>query len=987
MASLPFLKQIRKGSIPFTTRTSVDGQTLHNEEMFKGLFENHPSAVFVIDVEGKVKCFNHSAALMYGITENGIHKNLNYYYENREIETYTNLALTGKAQNHQTIATNKMGKSFHVDITYIPIMDGNKRIIGLYKIAKDITTFVQRKEEVDKIKESLELAQQVGKMGSWDFNIEADEIYWSNQLFHLTGREILESFTPSFEEALLFVHPEDREQYRNTYYNALLNGENYSAEYRLVRRDGTVSYVTEQAEVMLDENEIPIRYIGTLLDITKRKLAEMKLEEAENRIEYIYNNLEVGIWSYDVTKREYILLSKGIEIITGYTPSDFHNRLTWDSLIHPDDFQSYTDLQCKLQEGVKLEHQYRIIHRQGDVIWVQDQTQPVLDANGNLIRIDGIVSNITPQKEYEKQIKHLAFHDSITDLPNRILFERKLQSLLNEGSNCFTVMYLDLDRFYMINDSLGHRMGDELIKKFCKRITALLPSNTMFARISGDEFGIVIWEYGQSDYPIKVAKTIVESLVKPFLIEEYELFLTTSIGVTTYPSNGENVDDLIKNAAVALYRAKSMGKNTYQIYSSTLNISTFRQYDLERDLRKSISDNQLVLHFQPRVDASTGRIVSAEALVRWEHPVWGLVAPNEFIPLAEETGFINDISDWVLQKVCQTLNDWKDESLRIVPISINIAAQRFLKNDWKTVFSKILEKHHTDPSFIELEITETTIIKHEKAIESAFAFLKELGIKISLDDFGTGYSSLSYIKNYAIDAIKIDQSFIKQIKKSQNVEMIIKSLIFMAKGLEINVVAEGVETNEQLHFLRQLECNEIQGYIYSKPVPKQEFGMLLKNNIIKPKANSKRDIQKERRKYYRIQPLFPLSANMTLISIQGKRVDVGSTEVVIEDIGPGGIKFLSTIQLPIRPDVLFEFETVIMGQVEKVMGNIVWKEESKGIFQYGLEFAIDESSRDCIIKKLHHFSLQLRNNPYLEGCSFIKDDKYSYLKKLRPQHT
>lgn len=985
MASLPFLTKFRKES--FFMKTTVDDQTLHNEQKFKELFENHPDAVFVIDIEGKVQCFNHSATKMYGITREELNRNLDAFYKSREVVSYIELALKGKAQNHQTIATDKIGKSFHVDITYIPIMDENKRIIGIYKIAKDITAFVQREEEVIKIKESLELAQKVGKMGSWDFDINADEIYWSNQLFHLTGREITEHFTPSFEEALLFVHPEDREQYRTKYYNALLNGENYSVEYRLVRMDGKVTYVTEHAEVMLDENEIPIRYIGTLLDITNRKLAEMKLQEAENRFEYIYNNLEVGIWSFDVTKSEFILLSKGIETITGYTPSDFHNRLTWDSLIHPDDFQSYTDLQCKLQEGIKLEHQYRIIHRNGDVLWVQDQTLPVLDANGNLIRIDGIVSNITPQKEYEKQIKHLAFHDSITDLPNRILFERKLQSLLNEGNDCFAVMYLDLDRFHMINDSLGHRMGDELIKKFCQRITALLPSNTMFARIGGDEFGIIIWEYEQSDYPIIVAKSIVDGLVKPFLIEEYELFLTTSIGVTTYPSNGENVDDLIKNAAVALYRAKSMGKNTYQIYSSTLNISTYKQYDLERDLRKSIANNQLVLHFQPRVEASTGLIVSAEALVRWEHPVWGLVSPNEFIPLAEETGFINEISDWVLQKVCQTLNEWKDEGLRIVPISINISAQRFLKNDWKTVFTKTLEEHHTHPSFIELEITETTIIKHEKAIEVAFAFLKELGMKISLDDFGTGYSSLSYIKNYAIDAIKIDQSFIKQIKISQNVEMIIKSLIFMAKGLEINVVAEGVETNEQLHFLRQLECNEIQGYIFSKPVPKQEFGTLLNNSIIKPTDNSKRNIQKERRKYYRIQPLFPLKANMTLISIQGKRVDVGSTEVVIEDIGPGGIKFLSTIHLPIRPDALFEFETVLMGQVEKVIGNIVWKEESKGIFQYGLEFAIDESSRDCIIKKLHHFSLQHRDNPYVPGCSFIKDDKHSYLKKLRLQHT
>ena len=336
------------------------------------------------------------------------------------------------------------------------------------------------------------------------------------------------------------------------------------------------------------------------------------------------------------------------------------------------------------------------------------------------------------------------------------------------------------------------------------------------------------------------------------MIEDFELYITASIGISAYPSNGTTVDEIIKNADAALYRAKGSGKNNYQIYSSTINITSFKQYELERDLRKSIENSQLLLHFQPRVDTLTGKIVSAEALVRWEHPEWGLVSPSEFIPLAEETGFINEISDWVLKQVCSYLSEWIQKELSVVPISINVTADRFLRNDWKSTLLNTLKETDVDPALIELEITETTLIQHEKTVESAFQYLKELGIKIALDDFGTGYSSLSHIKDFSIDTIKIDQSFISQITKTPNVEVIIKSIIFMAKGLNMNIVAEGVETNAQLNFLKQQECHEIQGYIFSKPVPDKKFQSLLKKVILKPIHKSENLKIQERRNFYRI---------------------------------------------------------------------------------------------------------------------------------------
>ncbi|WP_052307750.1 EAL domain-containing protein [Bacillus timonensis] len=679
------------------------------------------------------------------------------------------------------------------------------------------------------------------------------------------------------------------------------------------------------------------------------------------------------------------MISKGFEAITGYSPDEFGNRLTWDSLIHPEDYPEYHRKQQKKCQGENLHHQYRIIHRNGEVVWVHDQTLPVLNHNGEVIRVDGIISNITEQKEYEKRIQHVAFHDYLTKLPNRMLFENKIHELISVPDyvkDNFSILYLDLDRFRNINESLGHQIGDKLLYEFSQRVSMLLNKNSLFARLGGDEFGIVLWDYEESNYPITVAKVIIDCLEVPFLIEDFELLITTSVGISSYPDNGKTIEELVKNADAALYRAKANGKNMYHIYSSSMSINSFKQFYLERDLRKSIENNQLVVYLQPRVDADTGRIVSAEALVRWEHPVWGLVSPLEFIPLAEETGFINEIGDWVLSKVCESLNEWKQQNFELVPISVNISAQRFLKSDWKSKLSTTLENNHTDPTFIEFEITETTVIKHEEAVELALQYIKSLGIKIALDDFGTGYSSITYLKEYPIDTIKIDQSFVGHIAKDTNVETIIKSLIFMAKGLNMNVVAEGVETIEQLSFLRQQECHEIQGYIFSKPVPKETFQGLLQKGILKPVFNHETATFSNRRRYYRINLLFPLSSQMTLTSILGNMVKLGSTEVLIEDIGPGGLRLLSTIHLPVRPDINYQFTTKIMNEVVTLNGYVVWKEEIKGIFQYGLKFKIDESQRDELVKFLNNFSLQLRNNPFVPGCTFIKEEKVGYLKKL-----
>ncbi|MFS0820383.1 EAL domain-containing protein [Bacillus sp. 1P02SD] len=986
MAKLSFFKQLTmfSNNDVYLSKGNMENDLF----LIKKLIDNHPHPVLAFDEKGNLLHFNQSVIKTFGYSEKELpSKLLQYLYSNDKYKRkkYFQLVLNGNVQNYQTPISHANGNIIYTDVNLIPVNNSDGEVTMIYAVAKDITSYVKHEKELVKIKKSLELAQKVGEIGSYDYDIIEDEAYWSNQMFVLYGIENIEEFVPTFDSIVELAHPDDQEKFKTAILSAIEERRNFSFEFRILRKDGTTIHVYNQADVILDENRKPVRFIGTVQDITKRKVIEQKLKDNENQVEHIFDNLDAGIWSFDIKKGNYNLISKGVEAITGYSPSDFGNQITWDSLIHPDDYTEYHNKQLKKLKGENLYHQYRIIHRNGDVVWVQDQTLPVLNKNGEVIRFDGIITNITDQKEYEKRIQYLAFHDFLTQLPNRMLFENKINELITASDHVkkhFSILYLDLDRFRNINESLGHQIGDKLLSEFSQRVNMLLSKNSLFARLGGDEFGLIFWNYEDSDYPINAAKLIIDCLDLPFFIEDFELLITTSVGISTFPENGTTMEELIKNADAALYRAKASGKNTYQIYSSSLSINSFKQFYLERDLRKSIESNQLVVYFQPRVDSSTGKIVSAEALVRWEHPIWGLVSPVEFIPLAEETGYINEIGDWVLDQVCRNITKWKQQTLAVVPISVNISAQRFLKSDWKGKFGTILEENIIDPSLIEIEITETTMIKHEEAVKIAIHYIKSLGFKLALDDFGTGYSSITYLKDYPIDTIKIDQSFIKHIAKTNNVETIIKSLIFMAKGLNMNVVAEGVETIEQLSFLRQQECQEIQGYIFSKPVPEKTFQKLLKKMILKPTFNSNTATFSNRRRYYRINLLFPLSSQMTLTSILGNKVQLGSTEALIEDIGPGGLRFLSTIHLPVRPDITYQFHTKIMDEMVTLNGHVVWKEEVKGIFQYGLKFIVDENQRDQLVKFLNQFSTQLRNNPFVPNCNFVKEEKISYLKKV-----
>ncbi|MCR2821402.1 EAL domain-containing protein [Lederbergia panacisoli] len=613
-------------------------------------------------------------------------------------------------------------------------------------------------------------------------------------------------------------------------------------------------------------------------------------------------------------------------------------------------------------------------------------TKPIFHQDGSKKALVVIGRDVTERKRVEMYKTRLAFYDQLTQLPNRFKYKEELENqviISRTLQQKLVVMYLGLDRFNIINDTLGPAIGDRLLIQISDRLQKCLQEDWFLARIGGDEFSIII-PNAKVEEKHRLANMIIDSLTAPFFINEYELFATASIGLCSYPNDGEDAESLMKSAGIALHLAEEEGKNQYKTYSSIRDIKTFKAFSIENSLHKAMDMKEFELYYQPKIDIHTNRIIGAEALIRWNHPEWDLVSPKEFISLAEDTGLIIPIGHWVKETACKQNKEWRDEGVNIVPISVNISAKRFMQKEFVKSIAMILEKVQLDPQFLEIEITETSLMENEKMAIVVINQLRGLGFKVSLDDFGTGYSALSYLKQFKVDTIKIDRTFIKEIGKNTQDELIVKGIINIIQSLNINVIAEGVETEEQLRFLREHKCNQVQGYLYSRPVKAEEFKELLKKEKIEINVQDQ-ELKQEyenRRKFFRLNFIHPLSADMTIIKFMDQDITLGKTEVLIQDLSLGGLSLISDIKMAVRPDMLLSIETEILGETVALIGKIMWmKELYDDVYQYGIEFMIEEPERDSLAKLVNALTVKIRKNPIVPDCRFIIADIYTFFKK------
>jgi diguanylate cyclase (GGDEF)-like protein len=447
-----------------------------------------------------------------------------------------------------------------------------------------------------------------------------------------------------------------------------------------------------------------------------------------------------------------------------------------------------------------------------------------------------LVEEIAERKQAEEKIRHMAYHDPLTGLPNRALFIDRLSLALAQArrtKRTMAVMFIDLDRFKLVNDTAGHREGDGLLRSLGEELKRLVREGDTVARVGGDEFTLLLPEIARVGDAVEVAQRILDSLRQPRLLAGHEFHITPSIGISIYPSEddpagGEDAETLLTNADIGMYRAKDEGGNRYQIHTPAMNASILERLALETDLRHGLEREEFVLHYQPQVNIGTGEIVGVEALVRWQRPEGGLVPPMEFIPVAEETGLIVPLGDWVLRTACAQAKAWLDEGLPCTRIAVNLSARQFQQRDLAEKVAQVLKETGLGPCGLALEITESVAIQDVDYTVLMLRQLKEMGIQIAIDDFGTGHSALSYLRRFPIDAVKIDRSFIRDLTTSANDTEIAAAVIAMAHNLKLDVIAEGVETEEQLAFLRQRRCDEMQGFLFSRAVPATEFATLVR---------------------------------------------------------------------------------------------------------------------------------------------------------------
>jgi len=700
---------------------------------------------------------------------------------------------------------------------------------GAYGFAKDIAELANKDAELLRIANSLRLAQEIARIGSWDYDIANNYVYCSDPLLAILGICDCENLVPAYENLLAMICSEDRARFDDQFQEVIRCGVPMDLEYRIQKPDQTIMTAHVKAVAKYDEHGNIVRVIGILSDITERILSERRLRASEKKFETIAGNLDVTIWSMDVTTGRLVYLSPASEALTGYSVDRFMSgERDWHGLIHPDDIPAYRKRQARLLHGEMLHHQYRIVDAVGQVKWIEDKVFPTLDADGHVTRLDGIVQDINERKRNEERIHYYAYHDYLTGLPNRRMFDQRLEKLIGEprgGDAGFALLYLDVDRFKFVNDTLGHAVGDALLREAAQRLSGMSGEQAVY-RIGGDEFAMILPSHQVHD-PAAFGKAVISRFAKPFLIEGYECHMTTSIGISVFPGDGGTLNELRRNSDVALYRAKELGKNNAQLFTQSLGAELDRKFALENDLRKAIQREEFVLHYQPRVDTLTGEIVGAEALIRWQHPRRGLIPPGEFIMLAEETGIIHEMSDWVVARVCRQLKTWKEQGCDPVPVSINLSAKTLIQADLAANIRRNLEQYAIDPRLIEIEITEDSYINHEGAALPTIQSLRDMGLAIAIDDFGTGYSSIGYLKKFNVDTIKIDRSFIQGIERSGEDSTIVQSIILLGSGFRLKVVAEGVETREQWDILRSLRCDYIQGYLFSEPLPAEQLAKLL----------------------------------------------------------------------------------------------------------------------------------------------------------------
>ncbi|OGU24646.1 MAG: diguanylate cyclase [Hydrogenophilales bacterium RIFOXYD1_FULL_62_11] len=636
------------------------------------------------------------------------------------------------------------------------------------------------------------------------------------------------------------IHPEDRERVLGEWRNAAHGQAPFQTEFRFLQKDESIVWTRVNSAAMLDGKKW-FGLVQTVEDITGRKSAEAVLKAAEEslfeekeRAQVTLNSIGDAVMTTDIQGRV-TYLNLVAETMTGWSCKDALGRPIAEVFNILDGTTRLAATNPMLRamaddETVGLGTDSVLVRRDGFESAIEDSAAPIHNRDGQVVGAVIVFHDVSESRAMALEMAHLAQHDFLTSLPNRLLLTERFAhaiKMAQRNRKQVGLMFIDLDNFKHINDSLGHAVGDQLLQSVANRLVECVRTTDTVCRQGGDEFVILLAEINQPQDAAQVAASLQAALDIPHLIAGNELHISLSVGISIFPDDGTRVDTLMQNADTAMYHAKASGRNNFQFFKAEMNTRAVHRQMIECSLRRALKQNEFMLHYQPKIDLATGAMTGAEALIRWQDPDHGITYPAQFIPIAEENGLIVPIGRWVLREACRQVQAWLDSGLPAVPVAVNISAVEFRHDSFLKWLALILKETGLEPRYLQLELTESILMHDAESSASVLEALKIMGVRLAIDDFGTGYSSLSYLKRFPIDTLKIDQSFVRDIVTDADDATIVAAVIGMGKNLKQRVIAEGVETHEQLAFLQARHCDEGQGFHFSHPVSAERFSRLL----------------------------------------------------------------------------------------------------------------------------------------------------------------
>ncbi len=728
-------------------------------------------------------------------------------------------ALEGESTSFDRLVPGANGTRRWMTIRVVPDSSPSGEVHGAFVLMNDIHGLKQAQEALRASEDELRLIMDnvparvsyIDRDYRYRFLNRHDEEWLERSRKELSGKRVVE------------VVGEDRFAQIKPLFDRVLKGEIVSAEQMLVQPDASVKWESVHYAPNRDSEGNVIGIYAVHTDVHEQKRNEEALRRANWMLSSHISNTPLAVMEWD---REFKLVrwSPQAENIFGWDGDEVLGMLLADNqLIHEGDRDAARSLIERLTSGGEpratgLTRNYR---KGGEVIWCEWYHSALLDDQGDIVSILSFVQDVSSRVEAEERLQYLATRDALTGLPNRLLLHERLSQAIAQAKRSghrVGVLFIDLDRFKNVNDTLGHRIGDELLKAITQALSGALRETDLLARLGGDEFMVIVEEFDEPEVLGRIAQKLCVAVSHPIRIEEHDIYVTSSIGIAVYPDDSDDPEELLKHADVAMYRSKELGRNTYQYLDASLAEHRVKQHSLETSLRAALKANQLELHYQPMIRIADRAIIGAEALLRWTDPEHGEVTPHVFIPLAEESGLIHALGEWVLATAAAQCRAWRDAGLNLT-VAINLSARQFYREDLAQRIVDIVRRAGCEPAWLELEVTETSLLHDLDAIRKVLHELRAQGFAVAIDDFGTGYSSLTHLKHFPIDTLKIDISFIADLETDPGDAAITEAIIALARGLNLKVVAEGVGTQAQLDFLAQRGCHAFQGFWVSKPVP------------------------------------------------------------------------------------------------------------------------------------------------------------------------